>query len=178
MTGSQLMASSAGISPLRSAIAAECHRIEEDALYSAKGNFEAARVWGRVHLALGIPTSVLAAVASVAAFNDQTVAAGVVAILVAALSSVSTFLNPSGKAQAHHLAGTRFNGVRSQSRILREVTSLTSRDDEALAADLQKLVEARDALNQESPIIPRPAFEKARKGIEAGEASYAIDRTK
>ncbi len=156
----------------------ECSRLEEDALYSARGHFEAARTWGRVHLSIGLPTALLAALAGVSAFNDLPLLAGGTAILVAALSSVSTFLNPSEKAQTHHLAGNKFNAVRSQARFLREVSLRTSASKDDVALTLQALVSTKDALNQDSPIIPRPAFERARKGIEAGEASYAVDRTR
>lgn len=156
----------------------ECRRLEEDALYSSKGHFEASRTWGRVHLGLGIPTSVLAAVASVSAFNDLPLLAGALAVLVAALSAVSTFLNPAEKGHAHHLAGTRFTGLRSQARLLREVRALTAATADELASHLNDLVAAKDDLNEKSPIIPRPAFERARKGIEAGEAAYAVDNAR
>jgi hypothetical protein len=130
-----------------------------------------------VHLILGIPASVLAAVASISAFNDLPLLAGALAIVVAALSAVSTFLNPAEKAQAHHLAGARFTGLRSQVRYLREVALLTSKTPDELASALESLIVTKDDLNQKSPIIPRPAFERARRGIEAGEASYAVDST-
>jgi len=47
---------------------------------------------------------------------------------------------------------------------------------ENLTAELLALNERRNTLNSESPQIPRQAFERARKGIESGEASYAVDR--
>ena len=161
---------------LAESISQECSRLEEDTLYSARGHFEAARTWGRVHLTIGLPTALLAALAGVSAFNNQPLLAGGAAIFVAALSSVSTFLNPSEKAQVHLLAGNKFNAVRCQARFLREVTLRTSVPADDVALTLQSLVSTKDTLNQDSPIIPRPAFARARKGIEAGEASYAIDR--
>jgi hypothetical protein len=161
---------------LAQSLGQECSRLEEDTLYSARGHFEAARTWGRVHLTIGLPTALLAAVAGVSAFNNLPLLAGGTSILVAALSSVSTFLNPSEKAQTHLLAGNKFNAVRSQARLLREVTLRTSASKDDVAITLHGLVSTKDTLNQESPIIPRPAFERARKGIAAGEAAYAVDR--
>ncbi len=65
--------------PARSAYTRESQRIEEDALYSAKGHFEAARTWSRIHLWIGLPTAILAAVSGVSAFKDETVIAGALA---------------------------------------------------------------------------------------------------
>lgn len=175
MTTSPHMANITMRSELRQAMFAESERLEEDALYSARGHFEAARTWGRAHLSLGIPTSLLAALAGVSAFNNHPLIAGAAAIIVAALSSVSTFLNPSEKAQTYHLAGTGFNTVRSRARMFRQVRLLTTISDEALASELEQLVARKNDLNEKSPIIPRPAFERARKGIESGEAAYAVD---
>jgi hypothetical protein len=114
----------------------------------------------------------------VSAFNDLPLLAGALAVLVAALSAVSTFLNPAEKGHAHHLAGTRFTGLRSQARLLREVRALTAATADELPSELSDLVAAKDDLNEKSPVIPRPAFERARKGIKAGEAAYAVDNAK
>lgn len=163
-----------GENAARGAIAAESKRIEEDALYSAKGHYEAARAWGGVHLSVGIPTAVLAAIASVSAFSDHAQLAGAVAMLVAALSAVSTFLNPSQRANAHHGAGNQFNSIRSRARILREIDIYRLSVAE-LTDSVKALAAERDKCNQDSPVIPRLAFHHARKGIEAGEAGYAVD---
>ena len=172
---SQPSASSDLLPQLREAIALECSRVEEDCLYSAKGSFEAARSWGHVHLILGIPTALIAAVAGVSAFNDYPEFAGGLAILAAALSAISTFLNPSEKAQAFSQAGNRYNSLKAHARFLREVTARTAATPEEQAAELGEIMAKKDKLSQESPIIPRHAFERARKGIEAGEAAYAAE---
>jgi hypothetical protein len=150
--------------------------MEEDCLYSAKGCFEAARTWHGVHLGLGIPTVVAAAIAGVSAFNDHPLAAGILAILVAALSAVSTFLNPSDKAHTYHSVGNRYNGLRARARFLREISSRSGATSEEQAAELKSILTDKDELSKESPIIPRSAFERARKGIEAGEATYVADK--
>src|SRR5215831_11496698 len=102
-----------GESPtLQDALASECSRTEEDCLYSSKGCFEAARTWHRAHLGLGIPTVIAAGIAGVSAFNDHPIAAGTLAVMVAALSSVSTFLNPSEKEHTYQSVGNRYNSLR------------------------------------------------------------------
>lgn len=175
MTTSPPTASSGSGPALRDAIRRECERLEEDSLYSARGHFEASRSWGRLHLIVGVPTAVLAALASISAFNSAPELAGALSILVAALSAVSTFLNPAEKSQGYHVAGAAFNGVRTRARLLREVKALSTLTDDELAQLLEQLVEEKDQLNLKSPPIPRQAFERARKGIEAGEASYTAD---
>lgn len=97
---------------VRQAIVAEASRIEEDSLYSSKGHFQASRIWAGLHLWIGIPTAIMAAATSVLAFSSITVIAGIGAVIVAALTAVSTFLNPSERAQRHYIAGTKFNGAK------------------------------------------------------------------
>jgi hypothetical protein len=162
-------------SALQDRVQAEAQRIEEDALYSSRSQFEAARRWSRVHLWIGIPTTVLAALASGSAFNGQGLAAGIMAGLVAALSALSTFLNPSERAQSHHTAGSQYAALRNQARIFYKIAAAAMNEDDA-AARVAELGTERDNLNLASPGIPRWAFERARKNIEAGEASYSVDR--
>ena len=42
-------------------------------------------------------------------------------------------------------------------------------------AELKALSQERAEANETSPAIPRGAFKRVRKGIEAGEASYQVD---
>lgn len=160
---------------LVSEIAAEASRIEEDALYSGRGHFDAAAAWSRAHYRLGIPTSVLAAIAGGSAIADNLTAAAIVGLIVTALSALSTFLNPSDRAHRHHTAGALFNEVRNQARVLRKIDLKTTSHEEPLIERLRALGTERDKLNKTSPQIPRWAFKRARKSIEAGEASYAVD---
>lgn len=154
----------------------EAMRIEEDALLSAKGHFEAARTWGGVHLWIGIPIAILAAITSASAFNQEATVAGCLAIVVAALSAVSTFVNPSERAQSHHQAGAKYNSLRNRSRVFRQVDLISNGSPSDLVALLKSLAQERDDLSLSSPQIPRRAFTRARAGVEAGEAEYAVDR--
>ena len=43
---------------------------------------------------------------------------------------------------------------------------------EELSERLESLTKERDELNESSPIIPEGAYEKGKKGIEAGQATY------
>src|SRR5262245_4505588 len=110
-----------------SAVIAKCQneamRIEEDSLHSSKSHFEAANLWVKLHLSLGIPAAILAAIAGVSALKECPVVAGILSFAVAALSALSTFLNPSERANAHLNAGNQYMSVRNRARIFREIES-------------------------------------------------------
>ena len=155
----------------------EAKRIEEDATFSAKGHFEAARRWGHLHLWIGIPTTLVAAVAGVSALSNQKEISAGLSLLVAATSAVFTFLNPEARASRHLRAGNAYKSLQNDARIFREVECQRGRRPNELSAELARLNQRRNKLNADSPQIPRPAFESARKGIEGGEATYEIDQS-
>ena len=162
--------------PLES-IQAEASRIEEDALYSAKGHWEAAKPWEHLNLWIGLPTTVCAAAAGVSAFSNHPTISGVFAIIVAIGAALTTFLNPTERHRRHCDAGNLYKALNNQARIFRTVDCVTSTDFPALNVKLQELDQRRNELNQGSPIIPRHAFESARRGIEAGEATHRVDQS-
>lgn len=160
---------------LRGNMKLEAKRIEEDCLYSAKGHFEAASYWKRIHYWIGIPATVLAAITGLALVTDRPGSGAILAVIVAILSGLSTFLNPSEKATAHHSSGTSFNTLKNQVRVFREIDLRTQATSEDLSFRLKSISEARNHLNSVSLQIPRGAFVRARRGIESGEAQYQAD---
>lgn len=150
-------------------------RIEEDALYSSRGHFAAGKRWSQAHFWVGLPAAIGAAVAGAAAINQNTTAASVTALTVAALTAVLTFLNPSDKASTHHAAGTRYNTLRNRARRFREIDLLREGDSASIDAALKALATDLAALNEGSPQIPRWAFRDARRSIHEGETTHAID---
>ncbi|HEV7300644.1 MAG TPA: SLATT domain-containing protein [Tepidisphaeraceae bacterium] len=157
---------------------AEAARIEEDSTYSAKGQYECADAWAYRNLWIGIPTTVVAAGAGVVALKDQPILAGIMSLAVAASSAVFTFLNPREQALNHLAAGNAFKALQNDARIFYTIECVHRPNDAGLVADLKALNERRNKLNAESPQPSRKAFERARKGIEAGEARYAVDAEK
>ncbi len=145
-------------------------------MYSARAHFEAAGRWNRAHLRIGVPMTLLAAVAGGSAIANNTLVAAIVGVVVTALSALSVFLNPTDKAAQHHAAGTRFNEVRNLARVYREIELIAQDQQNTLVDRLKSLGTQRDELNKASPQIPRWAFKLARRSIEAGEASYAVDQ--
>lgn len=160
-------------------LAAEAARVEEDCLYSARGHFEAARRWERNRFWIGMATAIVAGVSGVTALLDHPVVAGTLAILAACLAAALTVLDATGRSATHHGAGARYNALRNRARLFREVDLVSSPAGQDPSQDpvaqLKTLAGERDELNGGSPQIPRGAFERARRGIEAGEARHRVD---
>jgi hypothetical protein len=73
-----------------------------------------ADLWGRLHVALGLPAAILAAVAGVAALADfSKTISGVVALCAAALSATTTFLG----------GADRQRGAKARADALRELAT-------------------------------------------------------
>lgn len=166
------------VNEIRENIIKEARRIEEDGLYSAKGHFVAADFWTNIHLWIGVPTAILAAIAGASAlsqFNNHNVIAGILAIVVAALTAVTTFLNPNEKANIHLSSGNSYNALKNKARIFCEIDSRSGDLYENIISQFRDLANQRDNLNKKSPQIPRWAFKLGRKGIEEGQADYRVD---
>ncbi|MBL4583622.1 MAG: SLATT domain-containing protein [Pseudomonadales bacterium] len=157
------------------AVIAETYRIEEDALHSMKGHFNAGSLWSKAHLLLGLPSAVLAAWAGIEAFSDNPEMTAILALLAAALTSTMTFLSPQQVADNHKNSGREYNILKNRVRRFREIDLLQLEDD-AITKTITELAGKRDALNSMSPDIPRWAYEKAKKDIDAGRADYNIDK--
>lgn len=160
-------------------IVKEAKRIEETLLFSAKGHHEAAGFWGNFHLIMGLPIVILSAIAGAAAlvtFDNGHYVAGGLSLIVTVLSSVVTFLNPNERVSVHRDAGNNFDSLMNQARIFWAIDCWRTDSEQVLTERLKWLSEQKDDLNRKSPQIPRWAYRKAKKGIEAGEASYAVDK--
>lgn len=156
----------------------EALRIEEDAMYSSRGHFESARTWSHVHYWIGTPTAIFAAIAGASALRDQPIAAGLLALLAAGFAAAMTFLNPASRAQKHQTAGNRYAALRNRTRILREVQAPAQASHDVCVSQLRELSSARDELNDASPQILRRAYQRAKSGIESGEATHRVDAGK
>jgi len=159
----------------KDSMTSELRRIEEDAIHSAKGHFESARIWSWVHYGVGLPSAILSGWAGLEAIQQDAKFAFILAMLGAALMALNTFLNPSEKAERHHSAGNQYKSLQNQSRIFREVR-LSALDDTEAMEEFTALAATRDQLNEASPAPMRQGFLWGRKGIEGGEATYAVDK--
>ena len=167
------------ISKPKQEIIKEAKRIEESLLYSSKGHYAAARFWSTFHLWIGIPMVVITAIAGATAFktfDSNGVLAGICALIGVVLSSLMTFLNPNEKESQHRIAGHNYDSLMSTVRLFWSVECWRTEDEAILADKLTQLSEHKSKLNQACPQIPTFAYEKARKGIDAGEGVYAVDK--
>jgi hypothetical protein len=167
------------ISKPKQEIIKEAKRIEESLLYSSKGHYAAAHFWSNFHLSVGIPMVLITGLASASAFKtfDTTgVITAVFSIVAVALTSLITFLNPNEKASAHRTAGHNYDSLMSTVRIFWSVECARIDDETILADKLNQHSDQKSKLNQTCPQIPKFAYKRAKKGIEAGEGDFKADR--
>lgn len=156
----------------------EAKRIEEALTFSAKGHFNAAEWWKRFHLSVGVPMVLLSAIAGAAAlsrFDPNHVIAGILSIIIATLSGVITFLNPNERKSSHLSAGNHYAALQDEIRIFWSIDCWREESEAVLTDRLKQFSGQKDRLNQSSPQIPSSSYRKARKGIDDGEAGFAVD---
>ena len=161
---------------MREKIADELQRMEEDCTHSGKAHFNAADRWARWNYLFGIPSVILSTAAGAAFFKDYPILAGTMTLVVAVLTSLMTFLKPGEKSSQHKSSGDQYLALRNNSRVYREIELSAVADDKTAFEALSGLTTRRDELNQASPAFSRADFEKARAGIEQGEAKHAVDK--
>jgi len=157
----------------------ESKRIEESLLYSSKGHFATSHFWNNFHLWVGVPMVVLSAIASASAFSQfdpKHFFAGIISIIVVALSGVMTFLNPNEKSALHLNAGNNYDSLMNKIRMFWSIDCWRDESEQVLTEKLKYFSEQKDKLNQSCPQIPHWAFRIARNGINDGEGDYMIDK--
>jgi len=163
---------------IKTSIASELKRIEEDCIHSGKAQFNAADRWTRYHYWLGIPSVVLSAVAGAAFMKQYAEAAAVLSALVTILAALMTFLKPSERAAALKSTGDQYLALRNDARVFREIKLNHTCDEQSAINGLDEFTTRRNELNKASYPIARRDFEKARRGINQGEANHYIDKGK
>lgn len=156
----------------------EAQRIEESLLHSSKGHYAAASRWAGFNMIVGLSMAIISAVAGAAALQawDTTgLVAGICSFFVVVLSSLMTFLNPNDRASAHRNAGHSYDALMNKVRIFYTIECWRTEAEDILADKLVQLSTSKDELNAKCPQIPRWAYKKAKKGIDAGEGAYAVD---
>ncbi|SHG25629.1 SLATT domain-containing protein [Bradyrhizobium erythrophlei] len=161
----------------------EAKRLEESTLYSMKGHHCAAARWKKGNLWLGLPSVIISGLVGATAFTKAAqqepwigILAGALAIFVAILSGITTFLNPNDKEAGHLSAGHAYDKLNNDARFFHSIVCWQGETEEVLTAKLRNLIDEKDKLNANSPQIPDWAYNKAKKGIEAGEAQFAVDK--
>ncbi len=155
----------------------EAKRIQEDSIYSSKGHFNTSEFWSNFNLllgSLGILVSAVISASSRLEVENGLIISGVLALFVACITAVLTFINPNKRSEEHRKSGNLYNALKNDARIFYEIELLNLSIDKAVI-ELKLLNSRRSQLNLESPQVPTFFFMKARKGIEDGESNYGVD---
>lgn len=159
----------------------EADRIEECAQLTGKGHFVSSHYWKRLHYIIGVPLFIMASVLGTTAFSSLDVQgkwASILAVSVAVLSALMTFLNPNEKATNHLNAGNSYNALENDVRIFRTIECWKNEPIEILSERIKNFSKYKDQLNASSPQVPWFCYILAKIGIWMGEANFKIDEKK
>jgi hypothetical protein len=161
----------------RQAIERELRRLEESAEYSAQSQFEQTKQWRGVNLLLGLPASVLAAVAGATALAATAgrIAAGILAIAAAGFGAILTTVNASPRMNQASSAANAYLEIQTAARQAREIDLPYLGVDEARQM-LAELTARRDEQNKTADPPNRRSYKRAKGIIEKhGGQAYAAD---
>jgi hypothetical protein len=158
-------------------ISAELRRIGESAEYSGQAQFEQAKLWRGINLILGVPTAALAGVAGATALASTggRIAAGIIALVAAGLSAVTTTLNASQRTDQAQAAGNLYLALQSDCRIARDIDLSNQNADDARDG-LRELRVRQDEINKGAAIPSFYAYWRAGRNLASGRQTYAVDR--
>ena len=124
----------------------EAEEIEQESAIAAKAHFIDSRRWHKRNLYIGMPATILAAIAGVTAFGElPKEITGGVAMVVAALTAIGTFLSPADRATSHRTSSATFTEIRRNANLLKDVHAELA--DEGDKEGLNTLVKALEDLN-------------------------------
>mgnify|MGYP005613014853 FL=1 len=160
----------------RAAIQAEVARIQESAIFSAQGQFEAAKTWRALHWTLGVLTAALSTLAAVLTFaTDAQVASGILAVVVAIAAAVLTSSSPDKLAERALARGNDYTTLRNDTRRLLHV-QVPNDEIGALREGVDRLAGRASELDHAADPIPRFAYNRAQRNIERdGGQQFAVD---
>jgi hypothetical protein len=156
-------------------IVVEADRLAEDVLWSEKQHFAMATLWRRMHLLLGIPSAIMAAMAGVSALQERPKLAAALAISSAVVTALLTFLEPDRAAERHHKSGVGYSGLRGRLRRFRTIDLTRDHVINNARERLEEFAAEKNTLMETSPHIGGISYLLARKSIEREEHKYAAD---
>jgi hypothetical protein len=146
----------------------EAMKIANKSRSTARCHFITSDRWARVHLWLGVPATIMAAIAGASAlsqFAASNLIAAFLGITVATLTALATFLDPGGRASAHQNAGNKILSISNDARMFSEIECLQAENIEEITQQLKILANRLNELNENSPLIPEWAFKKNRERL-------------
>ncbi|HBK24992.1 MAG TPA: hypothetical protein DDZ60_21585 [Planktothrix sp. UBA10369] len=150
--------------------------VQEDIIYRAVERKTICRVlsqahidvsirWSTAHLSIGIPSTILAAIASVQAINslggEYQLVSVVIAILVAILAPLLTFLDPNARANTHLGASRVYEQMADQYDSFILKCRLEPRSIQEEFNDLVQLNSVYSESKKSLPACPEWAYQKA-----------------
>src|SRR6266566_2919405 len=142
----------------------EAERVEEDALFSGKGHYNAVSRWLAAHRCLGTAAAAGSTLAGIAVLRQWNPFLAMTAAAIAALSSVViTTMKPNEEADRHQRACDRYFAIQNRARIFRNIQLIdpNGSSDEAIQG-VKNISESLAEVRTGGPIIPRHAFDKAK----------------
>jgi hypothetical protein len=164
---------------LKTELGNEARRIEEDALYSGKGHYNAVSPWRWMHRIVGVGAAISSTLAAIAVLRQW---CPTFAVAAAALSTICavvlTTLRPSEEADRHQRAGDRYFAIKNRARIFRRIElAAASASEEKLVEAIKQVSDELANIKSGAPVIPRRAYKKAEQEIEVEKtAEYQVDK--
>ena len=149
----------------------EAKSIGQRAATAAEFHFAAETPWHRLYNWLGGAAAALAAVGGAIGLASPAsgLLVGMISIVVAGVSSVTTFLNPKQKGNEHHRAAKSYEALYTDAGLFLRIES---KDPKArlpqLAQRVKSLTARFNELRASSPPISGRAYEVARKVVADG----------
>lgn len=145
-------------------------------MWSAQGQFEQAKQWRGINLALGLPASALAAVSGATALASTAgrIVAGLLALGAAAFGALLTTVNASHRTNRASAAANAYLEIQTAARQARlvDLPELTIEEARSLLAELTA---RRDEQNKTAEPINRLAYKRASKNLKRGGQQYVVD---
>jgi hypothetical protein len=148
----------------------EAENIRLDASWLAAEHYDAGNRSSRLNLFLGLPAAVLAAISGASAlaqFDNSSLVAGGIAIVVTVLVALTTFLNPNEQANRHLVAANGYAALSQDAKLFAEIKCPSECDKEVekqLIDTLYKLQNDLSELDKTSPHVAnsRRAMQRRR----------------
>jgi hypothetical protein len=138
-----------------------------------QGHWDAARYYGRINLALGVATTVAAAISGTTAFTQIAEQAaqqgganlvGIFGIVAAGLAALQTSIRPSELATKHKQAGVKYGQVRRQ--LEEELDLGLPTEHEKRSKLLNGFREKWNAVDDESLPVPQWIYKRTKNAVE------------
>lgn len=150
-----------------SVYSAECHRIEQNATYSAETHHILAKrqqLWFKLFQLVPAIATALIGTLTVGQVVPRWV--GIVGLVTAVVTAIGTVLNPQQSYYEHLGAAKAFTVIKHDARSLREMGEQTTGQD--LTVAVKSIHDRYNDLVRIAPATEDWAFERARERIQAG----------